>query len=243
MNLFGFFLTFLAGLATLLGSIPIFIKFKNKEQIICYSLAFAAGVMINVSLLDLLPNSFLFLIKNKNLFESVMLCLLFICIGINISILIDKYLPNNDSSLYRVGLISLIAIVLHNIPEGIATYLTTTKNYNLGINLTIAIALHNIPEGISIAIPFYYSLKSRGRAFIYTLIAGLSEPLGALIACLFLKKFMTDTIMSFIYCIIVGIMLHISFYELIPKALKYNKKDTFLALLIGIIVMLIVHII
>ena len=66
-----------------------------------------------------------------------------------------------NSKLYKLGIITMLVIMMHNIPEGIATYITTTQNINLGITLTIAIALHNIPEGISISIPIYYSTGSK----------------------------------------------------------------------------------
>ena len=83
--------------------------------------------------------------------------------------LIDYYLPSDivveDTKLYKVGIVSMLAIILHNIPEGIATYVTGVSNKTLAISLTIAIALHNIPEGISIAVPIYYSTKSKLKAF------------------------------------------------------------------------------
>ena len=76
--------------------------------------------------------------------------------------LIDYYLPDkpsisSDKKLYKVGFISMIAIILHNIPEGIATFVATNSDITLGISLAIAIAMHNIPEGISISVPIYYS--------------------------------------------------------------------------------------
>jgi ZIP family zinc transporter len=156
---------------------------------------------------------------------------------------IDKYLPDNsyqDSYLYRVGMISMIAIILHNIPEGIATYLTTNHDLRLGITLAFALALHNIPEGISIAVPIYYSTKNRKKAFLYTLVSGMSEFLGAIFASIFLTSFSNDFFMGCLYAIIAGIMIHISVYELLPSSLKYHKySTTFLFFFLGIIVMFI----
>ena len=113
----------------------------------------------------------------------------------------------------------MLAIIMHNIPEGIATFIATNTNISLGISLTIAIALHNIPEGISIAVPIYYSTKSRRKALLYTLISGLSEPLGALLAFLFLKPLMYNFVMGILMSMIAGIMTHIAFYELLPTSL------------------------
>ena len=92
----------------------------------------------------------------------------------------------NKENLYRVGIISMLAIILHNIPEGIATFISTTKDTSLGISLATSIAFHNIPEGISISIPIYYSTKSKTKAILYTFISALSEQIGAILTYLFL---------------------------------------------------------
>lgn len=147
-----FLLTTLAGLSTMIGSIFIFFKKGKEESIVCKALAFAAGVMITVSLTDLIPEAHHLLLKNFLNIPVVIISFIFIVVGILISIFIDQYLPDQtnshvDKKLYRVGIISMLAIILHNIPEGIATFMTSTHNISLGISLTIAIALHNIPEG------------------------------------------------------------------------------------------------
>ena len=180
-------LTTIAGLSTLLGTIPIFINKKNN--IIISALSFAAGVMITVSIIDLIPEAVNYIEKTIMPFPTIIITSIFIVIGIIISMTIDKYINmKREGELYKIGLISMIAIIMHNIPEGIITYLSSETNIKLGISLTIAIALHNIPEGITIAIPIYYSTKSKIKAITYTLISALSEPLGALLTMLFLKK-------------------------------------------------------
>lgn len=240
-----FILTILAGFSTMIGTIFVFIK-KNNENILISSLGFAAGVMIMVSFTDLIPESYSLLKNVYSTFPRILYILIFIVIGIIISMIIDKYLPDNHKStnkgLYRVGIISMLAIILHNIPEGIATFMATNSNVTLGISLAIAIALHNIPEGISISVPIYYSTKSRGKALFYTFISGISEPFGALITYIFLSNFINDRIMGFLFSLIAGIMLQISIYELIPTSLSYkNKKLTYLFLIIGSLFMLINH--
>ena len=245
---YSFLITTFAGLSTMLGAILIFFKFKNTSEVICSSLAFASGVMFTVSFIDLIPSSIDSLLQKYYLFPAMLICIIFIIIGIIISILISKYIPDisskdiNNNGLYKVGIISMIAIILHNLPEGIATFMTSTKNIQLGLSLAIAITLHNIPEGISISIPIYYSTKSKFKALLYTFISGISELLGAIIAYLFLAPFMNDFIMSVLLAIIAGIMIAISMYELIPASLKY--KDTIKILkyfIIGCIFMIICH--
>ena len=240
-----FLLTIFAGLSTMIGTVIIFFKKKN-ENIVVSSLSFASGVMLTVSITDLIPESYHLLGSIYKNFPTILYILIFICIGVIFSMLIDKYLPDtnttNHKGLYRVGLISMLAIILHNIPEGIATFMATNSNINLGISLAIAIALHNIPEGISISVPLYYSTKSRGRAILYTFISGLSEPFGALLTYLFLNQFITDKIMGFLFSFIAGVMIHISLYELLPTSKKYNKnKITYIFFIIGILFMIINH--
>lgn len=246
-TIYAFMLSTIAGCSTLLGTIPIFFKKKKASTMVIISLAFAAGIMLTVSFTDLIPNSFIYLHTYLKTFPALLVTMIFIVVGIILSMTIDKYLPTpetkHDSKLLKVGIFSMIAIILHNIPEGIATFMTSSNDMKLGIALTIAITLHNIPEGISISIPIYYATKSRGRAFFYTFISGLSELFGAIIAYLFLAKFMTDTMMGILFAMIAGIMIHISIYELIPTSKKYQEiKLTYKAFFIGVIFMLLSHI-
>ena len=243
-TLIAFLLTFIAGFSTMLGVLVIYIKSKDHNKIIMASLSFAAGVMITVSITDLIPESIL-LLGNNLKSTIIIISILAIVLGIIISMIIDYYLPDKpisntkDKSLFKVGIISMIAIILHNLPEGIATFVATSSDVKLGISLTLAIAMHNIPEGISISVPIYYSTGSKKKAIFYTLISALSEPLGALLAFIFLKIFINDTILGILFSLIAGIMLQISFCELLPAARKYdNKKYLFIFFTIGVIFML-----
>ena len=241
-----FTLTLIAGLSTMIGTIFIFIK-CNIDKLTKYSLAFASGVMISVSLLDLIPESLNFILKNNIKNNSFAILIFGIIIGLILSYLIDKIIPENNKvknkKLYRVGIFSMIALIIHNIPEGIITFLTSTSNISIGIMLTLAIALHNLPEGISISVPLYTSTNSQKRAVGYTLISALAEPLGAIIALILLKPIITNTIMGFILAITAGIMLHIAMFQLLPSSLKYkNKIKTITIFILGIIFMIISNI-
>ena len=244
---YAFILSFLAGISTVIGALLIFFDKNKNNKIITMSLSFAAGVMICVSLTDLLPNSFKMILNTNNIFPRVILTLIFMTTGIIISMLIDKYLPSeyqnkDNNGLYKIGIISMVAIILHNIPEGIATFITSSNNLKLGITLTIAIALHNIPEGISIAVPIYHSTNNKRKAILYSLVSGMSEVVGSIIAYLFLSPLINDHIMASLYAIIAGIMIHISVYELLPGACKEGTlKKVLKFFIIGFIVMLISH--
>ena len=240
---YAFILSTLAGLSTLLGFIFIFFPIKKKDILLVTSLSFAAGVMLTVSFSDLVPTSISSLNQTFYSIPSILITMISFVTGIIVSMIIDKKMPAQQNHVKRVGLIAMLAIILHNIPEGIATYLTSSTNTKLGITLTIAIALHNIPEGISISIPIYYATKNKGRAFLYTLISGLSEPFGAIIAVLFLSQWIMPAMMGILYAIIAGIMTHIALYELLPTSWKYQQiNKTIVFFIIGIIIMLFSHI-
>ena len=237
-----FLLCIIAGLSTLIGGLFIYLK-GNKNKLIKNSLAFASGVMLSVSLFDLIPESLtMFQYHNKN---SIFLNItIFIIIGLTIPLFIDKILPNKleNNKLYKLGIFTMIAIIIHNIPEGIATYLSSETNIKLGISITIAIAMHNIPEGISIAMPVYYATKNKQKALGLTFLSGMSEPLGAILAFLFLKPIINSTIMGALFAIIAGIMTYISAIELLPAALQYEeKKTTINSFLVGILLMYVNH--
>ncbi len=238
-----FLLCLIAGLSTLLGSLFIFIK-GNKNNIIKCALAFASGVMFSVSIFDLIPES-LTMIQDTSKNRIFLNETLFIIMGLIIPLFIDKILPkklNKQNKLYKLGIFTMIAIIIHNIPEGIATYISSETNIKLGISITIAIAMHNIPEGISIAMPVYYATKNKKKAIGLTFISGMSEPFGALLAFLFLKPIVNDTILGALFAMIAGIMTYIAIIELLPEALQYKeKKKTIISFLIGILFMYVNH--
>lgn len=243
---YGFILTTFSGLSTLIGTIIIFFKNKDSNKIINAALSFATGVMFTVSISDLIPEGITLLNNYFYKFPSVIISFIFVIVGIILSNFIDKYLPDkkivNNKKLYRIGLISMLAIILHNIPEGIATFMASTNNAKLGLSLAIAISLHNIPEGISISVPIFYSTNSRRKAVFYTFISALSEPFGALITYLFLSKYINNLVLGCLFNIIAGIMIHISIYELFKESMEYkDKKITIFFIILGCIIMLTNH--
>lgn len=237
--MFSFLVTGIAGLSTILGMIPVFFKVKNKDKIIAASLSFASGVMLSVSIFSLFPESISLLKSTYNGKGILVITLLFALIGILLSSFIDKILRKIDNKLYKLGIINMIALMIHNIPEGILTFSTTTTNISLGLTLALSIMFHNIPEGISISIPIYYSTKSKMKAFIYTFISGFSEILGAVITYLFLYKYISNSFIGIILSMTFGIMSYISLFELLPNSLSYQqKKYSIFFFIIGFIFMI-----
>lgn len=238
--IYAFLISLIAGLSTLLGCLFIFIKVKNINKFISISLSFSALVMIFISVFDLIPESF-FSLFFKYKYLGITISVLSFIVGvllIKISNKIIYRLEEKGSSLYKLGIISAIVLILHNLPEGIITFLTSENDLNLGIKIAIAISLHNIPEGICIAVPIYYSTKSWGRAVKTTMISGLSEPLGAILAYLFLYKYITTDILNVIFIFVAGIMISLAINEILKESIKYSEKHNkyiYIGMFIGIL--------
>lgn len=237
-KLYGLIVSFIAGISTLIGYFSIYIK-GDKKKIISISLSFAGGVMITLSLIDLLPSG-INNIKTTNNITTLIYTIMLFFTGFFICHFINK-INKEEDELYKTGIISMIGIIIHNIPEGIATYALSSMDLRLGIVLAIAIIFHNIPEGIGIAVPIYYSTKNKKKAFIYTFVSGISELFGALITMLFLSKYITEKTIGMLYLIISGLMIYIGYNKLIKTSKMY--KHNIIYSIIGSLFIIIVEII
>ncbi|HEY0633747.1 MAG TPA: zinc transporter ZupT [Gammaproteobacteria bacterium] len=235
--LFALGVTALAGLSTGIGSAIAIFSQRNNTAFLSVALGFSAGVMIYVSFVELLPSAKSLLAAG--LAHSWLMHVGFF-IGVALILSIDYKVadehnphharlteemgrPHRESALQRIGLLTALAIAIHNFPEGIATFMTTVENPMVGLTIAIAIALHNIPEGISIAVPIFYATGSRRCAFWYSFASGLAEPIGALTAYLVLKPFLNDLLLGMVLAVVAGIMVFISLDQLIPNAKKYGS--------------------
>jgi zinc transporter, ZIP family len=152
---------------------------------------------------------------------------------------------HHNKKLMRMGLFTALAIAIHNFPEGLATFLAALHDPSLGIPIAVAIALHNIPEGISVSVPIFYATGNRKKAFIYSLLSGLAEPVGAIVAYLCIRLFFAgDTgviphqVMGILFGCVAGIMVYISLDELLPTSRAYGKgHDSLFGLIGGMLVM------
>jgi ZIP family zinc transporter len=143
-----------------------------------------------------------------------------------------------EISLARIGPLTALVIGIHNFPEGIATFASALSDTTLGVSIAIAVAIHNIPEGVSVAVPTYHATGSRARAFVYSFASGLAEPVGALLAYLVLMSFLTEAVVAGMLAAVAGIMVFISFDELLPAAREYGRGHTAIAgVVLGMAVM------
>ena len=239
--LWPFILSSIAGFSTLLGCLCIFFPIKKVDEFISFSISLSLSVMIMVSVFDLIPSS-LSNIGTSNVLVSIVLFVVFFALGAILVTIINKFIEKGkgSSNLYKLGILSFIALVMHNLPEGILTFMSAYQDFKLGLSLCFAITLHNIPEGISIAVPIYYATGSRWKAVKNTLFSALAEPIGAILAFLILKNYITSQMISIFLILVAGIMITLSINKMLPEALSYNKKrPMYLGIIIGIIVVVI----
>jgi len=241
--LLAFGLTIFAGLSTGIGSLFTFFYRKTNTKLLSVALGFSAGVMIYISFVEILQEARVDLVRELGAKVGPWAAAAAFFAGIFIIALIDKLIPSFENPhesklieamgqchgdkkkvrLLRTGLLSTIAITVHNFPEGIATFASTIQSPSLGVVIAIAVAIHNIPEGITVSVPIFCATGNRKKAFIYSFLSGLSEPLGALIGYLILLPFLNDTIFGILFAAVAGIMVFISLDELLPTAREYGE--------------------
>ncbi|MCU0598010.1 MAG: zinc transporter ZupT [Desulfobacterales bacterium] len=147
--------------------------------------------------------------------------------------------------LLRMGLFTALAIGIHNFPEGLATFLAALEDPSLGFAIAVAVALHNIPEGVSVSVPIFYATGNRKKAFAYSALSGLAEPIGAIIAYAVIRLFLGGNtgvlppeVMGVLFGGVAGIMVYISLDELLPTSRAYGKgHDSLFGLVAGMLVM------
>jgi ZIP family zinc transporter len=253
--LFAFAITLLAGLSTGIGSLIAFVAKKTNTKFLSIALGFSAGVMIYVSFVEIFSTAQKSLSMQAGEKIGNIYTVLAFFGGMFIIAIIDKLVPDfenphsmqsvedlediqKNNNLLRMGVMSALAIGIHNFPEGLATFTASLKDPSLGIPIAAAIAIHNIPEGIAVSIPIYYSTGNRKKAFLYSFISGLSEPIGALVGFLIFMRFFNDFTLGIVFAMVAGIMVYISLDELLPAAEKYGEHHlSIYGVISGMIVM------
>lgn len=252
-----FILTMIAGLSTGIGSLIALFARRTNTAFLSLALGFSAGVMIYVSMVEIFPEAQTIAISIWGDLGLWFATAAFFG-GMMLIALIDRLVPSFENphapklvedlqeyneeyantKLLRTGVFAALAVAIHNFPEGIATFVAVLQDPSLGIAITIAIAIHNIPEGIAVSVPVFYSTGSRKKAFVYSFLSGLSEPLGALIAFLILMPFINEALFALLFASVAGIMVFVSLDELIPAAKEYDEAhNSIYGLIAGMMVM------
>ena len=256
-------LTLIAGSATGIGGALVLFKKKISSNFLAGALGLSAGVMIFISLAELFPEAQA-MISGTGVPHGEAFVLIAFFVGMGIITLIDFTIPEyenpheapglslsdktaaigvleqtgNEKALHRLGLLSALAIAVHNFPEGIATFIGALNDPEMGAGITFAIAIHNSPEGIAVAIPIYYATKSKGKALLYATLSGMSEVIGAALCLAVTAIFgieLTGGSPAFplVLSAVAGIMIYISLDELLPTAEKYGKHHIAIAGVVG----------
>lgn len=253
-------LTLIAGSATGLGGALVLFKKKISSNFLAGALGLSAGVMIFISLAEMFPQAQEEISAIDGMLHGEAYVLIAFFVGMGIITLIDFLIPEyenpheasgltldshtpavgvleqtgNEKAMHRLGLMSALAIAIHNFPEGIATFIGALNDPQMGGGITFAIAIHNIPEGIAVAIPIYYATKSKTKALLLATLSGMSELIGALLCLAVTALFGVELsggspIFPLILAAVAGIMIYISLDELLPTAEKYGKHHIAIA--------------
>ena len=237
---YAFLLTLLAGLSTGIGSLIALLAKRTNRRFLSVSLGFSAGVMVYVSMIEIFAKAQSALTAQLGQRPGSWATVAAFFGGMLFIAMIDKLIPAEKNphevklveqedavpparKLMRMGVFTALAIAIHNFPEGLATFVSALQSPSIAIPIVVAIAIHNIPEGIAVSVPIYQATGSRKKAFCYSFLSGLAEPLGALIGWLLLMPIMTDTVFGIIFAAVAGIMVFISFDELLPAAREYGE--------------------
>ena len=266
--LFALLLSTLAGLSTLVGGFATFFIKKNSLKFLSFGLGLSAGTMLFISLVDLYPESYTLINKQMGqnyLWLAIILFAIGMLIAILIDYFIPDHIQanmfskqiganetNTDSSdsivnenaeiqlgkIKRAGLLTALAVAIHNFPEGLATFFMTAQNVTLGIGIVFAIAIHNIPEGMAISIPVYQATHSKRKSFLYCFLSGMAEPIGGAIGFFVIKLLFPNLCIGILFALVAGIMTYISIDTLLPLSKDYDTGHYSISgVVIGMLIM------
>ena len=220
----------------------------TSKKFLSAALGFSGGVMIYVSFAEILVKANESLSEATNEISGAWMTALAFFGGILLILIIDRLIPSaenpheppqldengkpskniakGDKKLMRMGLMTALAIAIHNFPEGLATFAAALYDPAIGISIAIAIAIHNIPEGIAVAVPIKAATGSRRKALLHSFLSGLAEPIGALVGFTLLMQFFSPMTFGLLFAAVAGVMVFISLDELIPTAREYATGHT-----------------
>ncbi|WP_058911009.1 zinc transporter ZupT [Entomohabitans teleogrylli] len=223
-------LTLLAGGATFIGALLGVLGQKPSNRVLAFSLGFAAGIMLLISLMEMLPAA----LHTPGMFP--LLGYGMFMVGLLGYFALDRCLPHahpqdlmdhapRPRNLRRTAILLTLGISLHNFPEGIATFVTASSNLELGFGIALAVALHNIPEGLAVAGPVYAATNSKRKALFWAGLSGCAEIFGGILAWLILGSMVSPVVMAAIMAAVAGIMVALSVDELMPLAKEIDPAN------------------
>lgn len=261
-------LSTLAGLSTVLGGFVTFFIKENSLKFLSFGLGLSAGVMLFISLVDLYPESCEMIksqLGENYLFLAILFFAIGILTAVLIDYFIPDHLQSQmftkqlganeqhiDSTdckedenaiisigkIKKAGILTAVVVAIHNLPEGLATFFLTAQNVMLGIGIVIAIAIHNIPEGMAISIPVYQATHSKRKAFLYSFLSGMAEPIGGIVGFVIIKSLFPNLCIGILFSLVAGIMTYISLDTLLPLSKDYDTGHYSISgVVLGLLVM------
>lgn len=245
-DIIGLFFTFFIGIFILVGSIIVFVT-KNNNKFIHFSISIAFGVMLSLVLIELLPEIFEIFNEKYSSLITIIIMISLILIGIFLLKLIDYFIPDHHKidcetdykdNFYHIGIVSGIALIIHNVIEGMAVFGSISQSVSLGLMISIGVGIHNIPMGMVITSTLYKANKSIKKTMPFITIVALSTFVGGLIMYLNNSFLLNELILGLLLSLTCGILIYIIFFELLPHII--HSKDKFLNIIgvgLGIAIM------
>ena len=261
-------LSTLAGLSTVIGGFVTFFIKENSLKFLSFGLGLSAGVMLFISLVDLYPESCEMIksqLGENYLFLAILFFAIGILTAVLIDYFIPDHLQSQmftkqlganeqqiDSTdckedenaiisigkIKKAGILTAVVVAIHNLPEGLATFFLTAQDVMLGIGIVIAIAIHNIPEGMAISIPVYQATHSKRKAFLYSFLSGMAEPIGGIVGFVIIKSLFPNLCVGILFSLVAGIMTYISLDTLLPLSKDYDTGHYSISgVVIGLLIM------
>jgi len=229
-----FITTFIAGLAIIVGGSLIFFVKKFNKDLLGYILGFSAGVIIYIALVPMMSEARESLMLMNSEKVAIAINIAFSFIGIVIMILFEKLMHKfgdfhhddeeknikTNKLLYRTGIVTAIALIIHNIPEGIIAFTSVAEKLDFKELIIAALFLHNMPKGLALATPLFYGTKNKLKTIIIVSIVAMAQPIGGLLGYLVLKPFLNGSFIGILLSIVSGVMIYIAFDEILPSAIK-----------------------
>lgn len=253
MNFIALVLTLLVGLFILLGSV-FATKFKDNKGFTDFSISLAFGVIISLILFEILPETYEVLNSELGLVRTILSIVILVLIGIFMLKILDSFIPHHEheahhthkhkdelchnNHLKHIGLVSALAVILHNIIEGMSLYIVTSSSFVSGLFMCIGIGLHNIPMGLVISSTLYNANYSKKDVIKISLVVSLSTFIGGFI--MFILGGVSHLVEGILLGITLGMLVYIAVFELFHQIYHMkNKRTSYIGMLLGILLLVI----
>ena len=250
-NILGLGVTLGLGFFILFGSSLVFF-FKNSTKLIEFSIGLALGIMVLLLVFEIVPEAYEMLSALGNNGISVMILILGVCLGFMLLKILDAYIPDHAhhahhdhrkkevrNNLFHIGLVSSVAVILHNIIEGMAVFGTVSASFSTGMLMCVGIGLHNIPLGMAITSTLYHTNKDKKKTMILVILMALSTFIGGLLMLIFKAELLNDLVLGILLSLTSGMLVYIVFIELLPHIIDaHEKKYAYIGTVLGIILIL-----